>query len=733
MTVGQLAVVVDGRRWLFPPGVPVVIGRGLDCEVVLTDPRVSRRHLRIEPGGGGWVARDLASANGTFRRGERLVRHQVGTGLAVRLGHPGDGPLVELAVSGAAARDRHPLADVTTLGRAADNNVVLTDLLVSRRHASLTRRGDVHEVRDLGSSNSTFVNGVPIRRATLVEGDLLTIGRTRFVHHGTHLRRLPEAVEADLVVEDLSYALPGGRTLTNLVSFQLSGPCLVAMLGPSGAGKSTLLRLLAGDLPPTAGRVWYEAVDVHAHRAELRSRIGMVPQHTIAHERLTAREALRYAARLRLSRDVAPAEQARLTDQVLGELGLAEHSGTRIDRLSGGQQRRLSIGFELLTRTSLLLLDEPTSGLDPGLADEVMRQLRALADDGRQVLVTTHDVAHLGLCDTLLVLGAGGQLAYRGPPDGVASHFGTDEWPEVFRQLAATTAAGPAGAAGASRTRPSARPAPEVRPAWSLVRRQAGVVASRQLRLLATDPPYLGFLAALPLALAALALAVPGADGLGPPSGAPDGQVMRLLVVLVVGATFMGMAVPVRDLVGERRSYRYERRAGLQPEAYLLAKLGVFAGVVWLQAGVLVAVVRLVRPGPAGSVLLGSGTLEIAMAVAVTAATCAAVGLLISATVATVEQTMPPLVVTVMAQLVLCGGLVPVTGRPGLEQLSWLMPARWGYAATANTVDLRSIVPDAPDDLLWAHQPPAWAGAMAGLLVLGAGCAATTLRRLRRP
>src|SRR5690606_3689958 len=205
-----------------------------------------------------------------------------------------------------------------------------------------------------------------------------------------------------------------------------------------------------------------------------------------------------------------------------------------------------------------------------------------------------------------------------------------------------------------------------------------------------------------------------------------------LLVVLVIGATFTGMAASVRDLVGERPIYRHERSAGLAPEAYLLSKLFFFAGVAATESVVLVAGVRLFRPGPEEAVLLGSGTLEVMVAVAASAVASTVLGLLVSALMTTVEQTTPPLVVVVMAQLVLCGGVIPVSGRAMLEQLSWLAPARWGYASAAATVDLKTVVPTAPDDVLWSHHPVAWLGGRTAMAALTAIVAGLTLRLVRR-
>ena len=144
---------------------------------------------------------------------------------------------------------------VITIGREVNNDIVLTDLLVSRHHARLDPTPYGFEVVDLGSSNRTFVNGVPVARAPLLDGDLLTIGRTRFTQRGGTLQAITDEPAAELTVESLSYALPSGVVLTDDVSLQVAGPRLVAVLGPSGAGKSTLFRLLSGDLTPTSGQV----------------------------------------------------------------------------------------------------------------------------------------------------------------------------------------------------------------------------------------------------------------------------------------------------------------------------------------------------------------------------------------------------------------------------------------------------------------------------------------------
>src|SRR5207248_10903711 len=116
---------------------------------------------------------------------------------------------------------------------------------------------------------------------------------------------------------------------------------------------------------------------------------------------------------LRLPPDTSADDRRQVVERVLDELELAPHKKTRVDKLSGGQRKRASVAMELLTGPSLLILDEPTSGLDPALDRQVMTMLRRLADAGRVVVVVTHCLTHLDVCDQVLFLARGGKTLYR--------------------------------------------------------------------------------------------------------------------------------------------------------------------------------------------------------------------------------------------------------------------------------------------------------------------------------
>jgi hypothetical protein len=260
-------------------------------------------------------------------------------------------------------------------------------------------------------------------------------------------------------------------------------------------------------------------------------------------------------------------------------------------------------------------------------------------------------------------------------------------------------------------------------------------VARRQLRLTLADRGYLIFLAALPFVLGTLALLVPGSHGLAPadPHGPDADEAAQIVMLLNVSAVFMGSALSIRDLVGERVIFRREQAAGLSASAYLLAKITVHGATVAVQSAVLTAVVVTGKGAPTrGAALIGNAILELYLTLAATAAVATLFGLAMSAAARSHDQILPMLVISVMLSMVFCGGLIPVTGRPILDQLSRIIPARWGFAATASTTDLRTISPLTPQhETLWSHDPHTWILTMATLTTLGVLGASYTRWRIR--
>ncbi len=655
--------------------------------------------------------------------------------------------MIQAILPGSSTPDKPPGS--ATIGRANDNDIVIQDVLASRHHAFLVDSPLGTEIRDAHSVNGTFVNGVRVGSAVLSEGDVVTIGNIDLVFtDGTLIRRTEAATRTGgLEVNSVQFRIDGKQLLDN-ISLTARPGTLTAIIGGSGAGKTTLSRLIAGYTRPSGGNVTFEGHDIHAEYATMRSRIGMVPQDDVVHRQLTVNQALGYAAELRLPPDTSKDERAQVVAQVLEELDLTKHADTRVDKLSGGQRKRASVALELLTQPSLLLLDEPTSGLDPALDRQVMLMLRQLADAGRVVLVVTHSVSYLDICDQILLIAPGGKMAFNGPPSQVGAALGTTNWADIFANVGADPdEANRRFLEQNGRGSQSRAPAPESPatdlgdPAHSDLLRQMSTIARRQVRLVISDRGYSVFLAILPFLIGALSLTVKGPHpGLGPadPLGLAPTQPQYIMVLLNIGAVFMGTALTIRDLIGERPIFRREQAVGLSTTAYLLAKVTVFCIFATVQAGISTIIVRLGKGAPtAHPPFFDNSTFSLFVTVAGTCVASAILGLMLSAVAQTTEQIMPLLVVSIMSQLVLAGGMIPVTGRAGLNQLSWLTPGRWGYAAGASSIDFPDLVKvkQIPtNDPIWQHSKHIFLldmGMLAALSLFYAGYVRWTIRLKR--
>ncbi|MCA2344057.1 ATP-binding cassette domain-containing protein, partial [Mycobacterium intracellulare] len=618
-----------------------------------------------------------------------------------------------------------------TIGRATDNDIVIQDVLASRHHAFLIQTPLGTEIRDAHSVNGTFVNGVRVGSAVLTEGDVVTIGNVDLVFTGDGLVRRTEAATrtGGLEVNSVCYTVDHGKQLLDHISLTARPGTLTAIIGGSGAGKTTLSRLIVGYTSPTSGTVTFEGHNIHTEYASMRSRIGMVPQDDVVHRQLTVNQALNYAAELRLPPDTSKEERARVVAQVLEELDMTQHAETRVDKLSGGQRKRASVALELLTQPSLLLLDEPTSGLDPALDRQVMLMLRQLADAGRVVLVVTHSVSYLDVCDQILLVAPGGKTAFCGPPDQVEAAMGTRNWADIFAKVGADP--DEANRRFKERNQQSSQPPTPQSPAdlgeppQTNLWRQLSTIARRQVRLVVSDRGYTIFLAILPFLIGALSLTVKGPHpGLGPadPMGPAPTQPQYIMVLLNIGAVFMGTALTIRDLIGERAIFKREQAVGLSTTAYLLAKIAVFCVFATGQAAIATIIVRLGKGAPtAHPQFFGNSTFSLFVTVAGTCVASAMLGLLLSALAQSNEQIMPLLVVSIMSQLVFSSGMIPVYQRIGLEQLAWLTPARWGYAAGASSIDFPSLVKvkQIPtNDPIWQHSKHIFVFDMAMLTLL---------------
>ncbi|CAL9415051.1 ABC transporter ATP-binding_permease protein [Streptomyces sp. enrichment culture] len=688
-------------------------------------------------------------------------------------GGPGEQYAQKASGSGAGASpvygDRSPttfhqfsLGRVMRIGRALENDLVVSDLQVSRHHAEFHSTPDGRmEIRDLGSHNGTYVNGQPIPKGgsqLLGPTDVVGVGHSTFRIVGDRLEEFVDTGEVSFSARHLTVTVDGGKQILKDVSFGVPEKSLIAVIGPSGSGKSTLLKALTGYRPANQGEVLYDNRNLYKQFAELRQRIGLVPQDDILHKELTVKKALKYAAKLRFPADTTAAERESRIDEVLRELKLDIHKDKKVTSLSGGQRKRVSVALELLTKPSLIFLDEPTSGLDPGMDRDVMQLLRGLADDGRTVLVVTHSVAELALCDKLLVMAPGGSVAYFGPPEEALNFFGYDTWADVFSAFENYRDYDWAGrwkgsqhyqmyAADIDAVAPQSVQVPAMQamkpPKPQGWMSQFGTLVRRYVSVIASDKGFLALMVILPAVLGAVSLLIDADKGLlpnpaNPQTGRiiPNGTATTVLLILAVGACFAGAANSVRELIKERVIYERERATGLSRSAYLMSKVFVL-GLITVLQGLMVGVIGFSsREIPEEGLVLGGAVLvELSLPIMALGFTSMMFGLIISSLVKTAEKTMPLLVMFAIIQVVFTGCLFALNGAVGVNQFSFLMPSRWAVAAAGATLDFNRISPPeegGDTDPLWEHTLGAWGMDMAALIALGVICGFFVARFLRR-
>ncbi|MEA2614758.1 MAG: transport system ATP-binding/permease protein [Chloroflexota bacterium] len=775
-----LRIRAGGDEVLVESTEAVIIGRGPEARVRCSDSRVSRRHLVVRPENGDWRVEDPGSSNGTFMDGDRVASFLLVEAVSLRLGDPASGVLVELEpdrgdetmlvdaaltrLDGGATRlyETPPAAGpepvrtgTVRIGRSADNDVVLEDLQVSRYHAELVRVATGGwELVDLGSHNGTFVNGARITRSRLADDDLVSFADRLLRFAGGALQEHVEEDRTGFEAVGLVVRGDAGTVLLDEVSFSLDRCSFLAVVGTSGAGKSTLLNALAGFRPAQEGSVLCGGRDLYSSYDEMRQRIGYVPQDDILHPQLTVRRALRYAAELRFPPDVSTADREARVEEVMAELGLSARADLVISKLSGGQRKRTSIAVELLTKPELLFLDEPTSGLDPGYEKALMGLLRQLADGGRTVIVVTHSLQSLSLCDRALVLAPGGRTAFFGPPDEALEHFGRTDFADVFSDLEAgrdldwkTGFLRSSAYARYVRRRQGlphrvvaqpAAPAPPpghrwLRQFWTLTRRYVAVIASDRsnLALLGLQAPI----------LAVVILLANGPGGFDPDTAVAIRIAQSLGLFLAVSACYLGAGNAIREIVKELPVYLRERAVGLSISAYVASKVAVLSVITVLQAVALVLVGTARQGRPPDAALLGSWRLEMCVGIALCGLASMGLALMLSAMVRNGDKAVTLLPLILVPQLVLCSPQLQIYDKPVLGQIADVASAQWGYAIFASTVDTNQLVADAqagpgPSQFdtrgRWNHDAHTWltdAGWLAGLLAVELVATGLLLRR----
>lgn len=220
-------------------------------------------------------------------------------------------------------------------------------------------------------------------------------------------------------VQHLTRDYNGLRAVDGL-SFEVEPGEIFGFLGPNGAGKSTTIRMLTGQLRPTSGSAEVMGCDVVEQRQQLKPRIGVVFDNQNLYERLSARDNLRFYARL------YRVKKSRV-EILLEQVGLAERAKDKISTYSNGMKQRLLIARALLHEPQVLFLDEPTRGLDPNVSRDIRAIIQDLVRRGMTVFLTTHYMEEADqLSDRVAIIDHGAIVAM-GAPEQLKAAYGEEE------------------------------------------------------------------------------------------------------------------------------------------------------------------------------------------------------------------------------------------------------------------------------------------------------------------
>ena len=576
---------------------------------------------------------------------------------------------------------RTSMMEQKIIGRDEAADIRLDHPTVSRRHAALIFDGDIIRLKDLGSTNGTFLEGEPVgaQSVPVRDGQRIDIGPLAFMVSGGTLQPIVQKAGRPLLVtQNLTYIVADRKTGKDLkllddVSLSIDTGTFTCIIGESGSGKSTLIRQLSGRVKAQNGSITVRGLDLAQHFDALKHDIAYVPQEDLLHQDLTLGEALTFTARLRLPVDQTPASVRKAVQDALGAVDLLERIDTKISDLSGGQKKRASLACELITRPSVLLLDEVTSGLDEATDREVMRLLKRLASEGVTILCVTHTLANIeDNADNLLVMARGGIPAYFGSPAKAGPHFKAARlgqifdrlesggWKRMGRSSAAPVQHGATGQHGKPSSAKSRGPLE--------VFRQIGILCTRNAKLKLADRRGLGLAGFQALIIGGL-LGYAFSDFGG---GAQEVQSqVSLLTLLGMSSLWIGCNSASQDIVGERIIIDRESDMGLSATAVVLSKFIVTGFYTVLQMALVIGLLTV------GAEDLPGGIGPQFVLTAIGGCVGVAIGLAISAWCQTRDQANIVVPLALIPQLILAGTLVPALPDLGKTISEYAISAYW--------------------------------------------------------
>jgi ABC-type multidrug transport system ATPase subunit len=589
------AITSTAPAFVFPKTMrTITLGRDSSCDVPLKGIGSSRIHAVIAIEGGLITIEDRNSTFGTRVDGKPVSKAALADGAVITAGVckfkvqiDGQNIILLPVKEPEQAKESPQREDKTatvTIGRDPANSICLSHPLVSRFHATFRDAGRGRFViEDHGSTNGTFVNGSPVHTGQVDEGDIVQVGPYRFFLDNGALQQAQDFNRIKIEAFNLTVRRRK-HTLISDISLSIEPGEFVAILGPSGAGKSTLAHALTGQIPLSDGSIFYNGLPMGKFCSAFNSAIGFVSQQNLLRDELTVLETFTEQSMLRLPRDSMPAEHRERIFEVMDMLDLSGLKNRRIADLSGGEAKRVHFGIELLSSPTVIFLDEPLAGLDPGLTHKFMELFRAICDKGHTILLTTHTLEQIELCNRLLFVSRG-RLVFSGSPDEMRTKFGTLALSDVYEKVKIAQPDVPPFAQNKGAIKKDLKnrmsdtgyaAAKLYKPKTVSFLRQLVLLVSRYCKVLVRDTRTLGLMfVQAPLIAVLLAFVFK-----------PDSNFLPLsfYFCISISVIWMGGMNSVREIAREWSLIEREFRIGLSKTAYGISKIIVFCVLGAVQA-----------------------------------------------------------------------------------------------------------------------------------------------------
>ncbi len=337
-----------------------------------------------------------------------------------------------------------------TIGRSSNNKICLSDMMASRNHAVITLGEYGMAIYDQKSQNGIYVNGERIAGSRILfDHDVIRIANTLLIVTGNRILynnpgERSGALSVNIRKKTVNF---GKKTLLRDIRFEADTGDFILILGGSGAGKTTLVNAVLGDGKADA-EVMLNGLNLYSNFSTMKSQIGLVPQFTTLRENDKVNQTLMDIAEIKLDgKQYSKSDKQKRVNDVMEKVGVSALQNHLIRQLSGGQKKKVSVAAQLVGFQKVFICDEPDSGLDAASRVQQMEILKEIADNGKIVMVISHepddaiDTKTREILFTKVIVLAksssdnAGHLAFYGRPQDALEFFGVSRLQDIMIEI----------------------------------------------------------------------------------------------------------------------------------------------------------------------------------------------------------------------------------------------------------------------------------------------------------